>query len=730
MSNALSENLPPPSWPAPQLAGQQPSEWLQLPANAFIGRDQELEQICALLGEGRTRLLTLTGPGGVGKTRLALEAAARLRSRYAQGQQVVGLETTSNAEQARSAIALALGVVEEPGLGLETKLSAALREQHLLLVLDNIELVQGARELVGGLLAAAPQLSLLITSRRALRLRSEQIMALAPLASPSPRQQPALAELAAAPAVQLFIARAQATLPGFMLSEENAQAVLTICRKLDGLPLAIELAAAQIHLLPPAELIAWLDQWRPLAAEPSPDLPARHHSLANVVAWSYDLLGEAEQRLLRRLAVFAGGASYAAIERVCQPESLGGPLLSALGALADHSLILREAQPDGTPRIRLLETIRAFAAERLAAAGELRAFQHRHALAFLDLAASAAPQLYSPSQARWLDQLEREHDNLRAALSWSMSPIGDGILGLRIVSALARFWHVRGHLSEGQAWFERLLHDNAVPERFLADAPRELLEARAGALLAAGMLAVQLRDTATAEQVFSEALALQRAIGNLAGEADALRGLGNVANERGDLAASGAYFAAGLAVAERAGVALSIGPLLNNLGMIALYQGRWAEATGFFTRCLAVYEPIGDTNRIGALLNNLSHLALRQGDTAQAAALMGKHLAISMQVGYSWGVAHGIGSVAMLAAARGQPQAAAWLLGAALRYPGYRARLDRADRADFESLLAQLQADLGPADLAAAQALGTAATDAEALTYAQAVIDEGRAPGL
>jgi non-specific serine/threonine protein kinase len=523
-----------------------------VPLTSFVGR--ELAEVARLLGT--TRLLTLTGPGGVGKTRLGVEAARAAAGGFAAGAAVVALAPLAAPGLVAAAAAAALGA---PGLAARSPDEALvehLRDRALLLVLDNCEhvLAEAAR-LVARLLAASPGVTVLATSREVLRLSGEHVVAVPPLALPDPTA-PAIPErVTAAPAERLFCERARAADAAFALTAENAAAVAAVCARLDGLPLALELAAARVRLLPPRELLERLDPRLPLLTGGPRDAPARQQTLRAALAWSDALLTRDEQALFRRLGVFAGGGTLEAAEAVCAggtgDEAIA--VLDGAASLLDKSLLRREDGPGGEPRLGMLETVGEYARERLEASGEAEAVRRRHAAYFTGLAERAAPELHGPRQREWIDRLERERDNLRAALRWAVPPPGAppapdrgpaaAGLGLRLGLALFWFWFVRGPRREGLDWLRRLL---ALPT------PEAPTAERAWALHHAAGLGLLLSDFAAVRALEAEALRLADAGGWPLLEAEAENALGYRAWVLGDHAAARQHLEAALRAEARA----------------------------------------------------------------------------------------------------------------------------------------------------------------------------------
>ncbi|HZU70579.1 MAG TPA: tetratricopeptide repeat protein [Ktedonobacteraceae bacterium] len=609
------------------------SDTLPVQPTPLIGREHEVTAVVRLLRREKVRLVTLTGPGGTGKTRLALQVAAELGNIFTGGVFFVSLASLNDPALVIPTIARTLGIWESVGQPVFTRLVEVLQDKQALLLLDNFEQVIEAAPQLADLLASCPQLKLLVTSREVLHVRSEREFAVPPLALPDPDHLPKLAALARIPAVTLFLQRAQAVRPEFKLRSTNARTVAEICVRLDGLPLAIELAAARMKLLSPQTLLARLDQPLNLLTGGARDVPARQQTLRNTIEWSYQLLNAREQRIFRWLSVFVGGCSLQAAETVCTgPDDEAGQVWDDVASLVDKSLLRRMGQTqEGSEdqRLLMLETIREYGLEALIASGEEPAARHAHAVYFLHLAEEAEPALKGPLLVDWLERLEREHDNLRAALQWSLES-GKGEVALRLAIALERFWVVRGQRNEGLAFLQKALAGSAEVTTTI----------RAKALLVAARLAFNQSNYAQGEILAQESLALFRELGDKRGIALSLNRLGVAAWRRGDFSSARVLLEEDLALFREMGDRDRVAWSLFMHGLLDSKQGEYARASSWFEESLALFRELGNKRGIAASLTQLAGtLFVSQGVQDMIYPLLEQGLSLDREVGDKEGMA-------------------------------------------------------------------------------------------
>jgi non-specific serine/threonine protein kinase len=619
------------------------------PATRTIGRDDAIARIASTARRKEVRILTLTGAGGVGKTRLALAVSERLQSAFRDGVAFVSLQTVADSNLVVAAIAQALNIRESADEGLTGSIIAALRAAEMLLVLDNFEHVLPAGATVAELLMACPGLKVLATSRSLLRLSGERAVDVDPLALPDLEQLPSLEDLERIDSVHLFVAHAQQARAGFELTLPNAADVAAICTRLDGLPLAIELAAARVRILSPPALLARLEQRLHVLTAGPRDMPSRQQTMRNAIAWSYDLLSPEEQQLFQRLATFVGGWTLEAVEAVARglPE-----MLDALSALVDHSLVSQREQEDGAPRYSMLETIREFGLEQLTESGELDLVRRLHAEYFLRTFEDAEVEWSGPDAARWVARSEIEFGNLRSALTWAVEHDAD--IAFRFIQAIGGCWETLGHYSEARRWCELALASRQPASPSL----------RAYALFEVGFLATTQGDYAAGWNFSEEGFALYQSLGDARGAAWCLYGMGRSAMWAADLDRAAELYESTVEAAREVDDRL-LRSALGNLGAVFVLQGRYEQAERCLTEAIERAKAAHHIVGLGFIIPEYALLALRQGDLAGATRRVNDALGIQQQLRDPRYASQALEIAAWIAIEQGIAARAARLLGAA-----------------------------------------------------------------
>jgi predicted ATPase/class 3 adenylate cyclase len=672
-----------------------PIQSLETPSNlpavvsSFVGRTEELEQVATMLERQDVRFVTLVGPGGTGKSRLALEVSDQLLAQFPDGVFLVNLAPVDDASLVAATVAQTLGVRERGDEPILRDLARHLERKQMLLLLDNFEHVLGAASIVTELLASAARLKILVTSRSALRLGGEHEYQVPPLSVPERTVD--VTEAMASEAVSLFVQRAKAVRPSFELTPDIVPTVVEICSRLDGLPLALELAAARTKLLTPAALLARLDRHLQLLTGGGADRPARQQTLRATIEWSYALLGADEQRLFRRFSTFMGGCTLDAAEAVLGGGDEPADILEGVGSLLDNSLLAHAAGSTVEDRLRMLRTVRDFAFEELIAAGEADDVRMRHARYFCELAEAAEGQLSGEHEDDWLLRLDAEYANMRSALAWLLDPESlayqdRALVALRLAGSLGRFWYRRSRLIEGSEWLEAAIACDT------SEFPVE----RAKAVYMLGVLLEERSQQERAIALFGEALTLYRELGDDQRLSATLNSLGVATSAVGDLEAGRAYLVESLALKEAVGDSGGVATTLGNLAVLEMEEGDLDRSEELFHRSIEMSRQIDDRWGVTISSSNLAVVVLEKGDHVRARDLAGEALGSFFELEDLDGVAECLETFAAIAVVGGRSEVAGGLAGAAM---GLREELDSPkrpiDQAWLDRYLARARGELG-----------------------------------
>jgi predicted ATPase/DNA-binding winged helix-turn-helix (wHTH) protein len=677
----------------------------------LIGREKEIGEIENLLLGTNVRMVTLTGIGGTGKTRIAQEIARRMLADFADGVFFVALADIRNPEFVASTVAQIFGVKEAGEKSLIENLKNHFSEKHLLLVVDNFEQVISAAHVLAELLAAAPRLKILATSRALLHLPFEREFVVPPLDLPESGGRIPLPDLSKNESVKLFLERAQNVKSSFSLTGENAASVAEICRRLEGLPLAIELAAARIKILSPAQILSRLENRLKILTGGALDLPARQQTMRGAIDWSYDLLDEDEKILFRRLSVFAGGFNVETAEAIVLNLSSSGEteidILNIVTALIENSLIIQKETANDESRLRMLEVVREFALEKLEASGESLAVRKNHAAFFLALAQEAEQEFFGEQGEIWLKRLEDEHENLRAALLWSTA--ADAETAANLAGALRNFWILRNHIAEGRKWLETILEQSEA-------AP---LAVRLKLINGLGHTAGYQGDLETARKAHEKGLAEGKATNDLRQIALSVRGLGFVAKWKGDIAAAGKFYEEGLAYSRELDDENGIAVSLTTLGDLARMADDYAAARPLFEEALEICKQTGNKQGVVGSLNNLGAVTFGEGDYAAAHSYYAEAINLVRKLEEKVSLSYALDGFAALAVRHGDARRAAQIAGACERLRellGF--ETEPAERRFREAYLSEIRAALDKDDFSAVYEQGRRLNPEEAIAIA------------